>query len=87
VSRATKQLAFALPTPAAQQVFHVRFDQAGNVASIERTGLEKVATIRPERDKTPTLGRDRSFFEDLFGNIGSVGAVGKGGATADNPDG
>jgi len=26
--------------------------------------------------KTPTLGRKRSFFEELFGNIGTVGAPG-----------
>ena len=31
---------------------------------------------RPERRKTPTLGRQQSFFEELFGNIGSVGAPG-----------
>ncbi len=25
---------------------------------------------------TPTLGRRRSFFDEIFGNIGSVGAAG-----------
>lgn len=87
VSRNTKQLAFALPSPTQQLVLHVQFDAAGNVASVSRTGIEKVARISPEGDKTPTLGRDRSFFEELFGNIGSVGAVGGGASSADNPDG
>jgi outer membrane protein assembly factor BamE (lipoprotein component of BamABCDE complex) len=42
---------------------------------------------------TPTLGRNRSFFQDLFGNIGSVGAmpggtVGQGrGPTGSGPNG
>ena len=52
----------------------VRFDQAGNVISADRSGMELVARINPSSDETPTLGKDRSFLEDLFGNIGQVGA-------------
>ena len=85
-ARTTKQLAFALPKPTQQLVLRIRFDAAGNVAAVDKSGVEKVARISPEGDKTPTLGKDRSFFEDLFGNIGSVGAVGQGGATQDNPN-
>ncbi len=86
VSRNTRQLAFASPKPEATTVLHVRFDEAGNVASVERTGLERVASIDPLNKKTPTLGRERSFFEELFGNIGTVGQTGtQGGQTADNP--
>lgn len=86
VSRETRQLAFSEPKPTAQTVLAVRFDQAGNVVSVEKTGLEKIASIDPEGDKTPTLGRDRGFFSELFGNIGRVGAVGGAGGTADNPN-
>ena len=78
VSRETRQLAFAKPRPIAQQVLRVRFDAAGNVAAVDRTGLELVTRLSPEGDKTPTLGRERSFFEDIFGNIGAVGAPGAG---------
>lgn len=79
VSRETRQLAFARPRPVAQQVLRVRFDPAGNVVAVDKTGLELVSKISPEGDKTPTLGRHRSFFEDIFGNIGAVGAPGTGG--------
>ncbi|WP_145923667.1 outer membrane protein assembly factor BamE [Sphingopyxis macrogoltabida] len=78
VSRETRQLAFANPRPIAQQVLRVRFDPAGNVAAVDKTGLELVSKLNPEGDKTPTLGRHRSFFEDIFGNIGAVGAPGAG---------
>ncbi len=78
VSRQTRQLAFASPRPTAQLTLHVHFDANGNVAAVDRTGLELVSRIDPEGDKTPTLGRHRSFFEDIFGNIGTVGAVGGG---------
>lgn len=87
VSRDTRQLAFSRPKAEAQTVLAVRFDPAGNVLAVEKTGLEKIANISPTGDKTPTLGRDRGFFQELFGNIGRVGAVGQGGSTADNPDG
>ena len=85
VSRMSKQLAFAAPKPTEQTILHVRFDDAGNVASVDREGLEQVASINPSDDKTPTLGRDRSFFKDLFGNIGTVNGRSQGGTTADNP--
>ena len=32
--------------------------------------------IDPMRDKTPTLGRHKSIWDELFGNIGAVGAPG-----------
>ena len=76
VSRNTRQLAFNMPRPSAQTVLHVRFDDAGNVVSVERTGLELVANIEPTSEETPTLGRERSLFEELFGNIGAVGQGG-----------
>ena len=85
VSRDTKNLGFAQPKPSAQTVLHIRFDEAGNVAAVERSGLERIASIDPMNDKTPTLGQDRGFFEELFGNIGAVGGIGQPGSTADNP--
>jgi hypothetical protein len=48
------------------------------VSNITRTGLDQVASVRPYGKTTPTLGRKRSFFEELFGNNGSVGASGAG---------
>lgn len=76
VSRDTRQLAFNSPRPRNQQVLRVEFDTSGNVTSADLSGLELVANISPEGDKTPTLGRERGFFEELFGNIGAVGAPG-----------
>ena len=85
VSRSTRNLGFNHPRPVDQTVLHIRFDEAGNVASVNRSGLEQVASISPSKKATPTLGRDKSFFEELFGNIGQVGTVGNAGRTADNP--
>lgn len=72
VSRDTHTFAFRNPRITKQTVLHIRFDQAGNVTAIEQTGKELVANINPSDDKTPTLGRTRSLFDDIFGNIGTV---------------
>ncbi len=86
VSRQTRRYEFNKPKASDTMVLRVHFDASGNVASVSKSGLEKVASINPVRDKTPTLGKHRGFFEDLFGNIGQVGSVGQGGSTADNPE-
>jgi outer membrane protein assembly factor BamE (lipoprotein component of BamABCDE complex) len=75
-ARETRQLAFANPRAVTQTVLHIKFDGTGNVASVAKGGMEYIARINPESDKTPTLGRKTGFFEELFGNIGSVGAGG-----------
>ena len=79
VSRDMKQLAFSTPKPAEQTVLRVRFDAAGNVAAVDKAGLDKVADVSPKSGKTPTLGSERTLLEDIFGNIGAVGAAGAGG--------
>ncbi|MXO94095.1 outer membrane protein assembly factor BamE [Erythrobacter arachoides] len=82
VSSITGQSPFRQPTIAQHTVLAVRFDGAGNVVSTDRTGMELVENISPNGDETPTLGRERGFLEDLFGNIGTVGTAlpGTGGA-------
>jgi outer membrane protein assembly factor BamE (lipoprotein component of BamABCDE complex) len=86
VARNTKQLAFATPRATDQLILRIRFDGAGNVTAVDKAGTEKIARLSPNSDKTKTLGKERGFFEDLFGNIGQVGSVGQGGSTADNPN-
>lgn len=78
LSRDTNQLAFRNPRATRQTVMLIRFDQAGNVASIQKTGKEFVMSLDPSKRFTPTLGRRKSFFDELFGNIGTVGAPGAG---------
>ena len=76
VSRDTAQFAFGNPRTTDQTVLHVSFDQAGNVVALRRSGRELIANIDPVGRKTPTLGRKRSFFDELFGNIGTISQPG-----------
>ncbi|MDP9086202.1 MAG: outer membrane protein assembly factor BamE, partial [Pseudomonadota bacterium] len=80
LSRDTSALAFRRPNVTKQSLLHVRFDATGNVAAVSTTGREQIASIRPLKKSTPTLGRKRSFFDEIFGNIGMVGSGGLGGS-------
>ena len=82
VATNTAQAPFGRPRTTEQSILKVNFDAAGNVSKVDLSGAEKVVRLSPDSDKTPTLGRERSFFEDLFGNIGAVGAGGGGAAPA-----
>ena len=79
VARDSRNYAFRNPRPNAQITLQISFDAKGTVTAIRRSGMEQVASISPYGKTTPTLGRQRGFFSDLFGNIGTVGAAGSGG--------
>ncbi len=79
ISSVTGRRPFVRPRISTHAVLVVRFDEEGNVATVDTKGVEEVVYLQPDGDKTPTLGRERGFLEDLFGNIGQVGGVGPGG--------
>jgi outer membrane protein assembly factor BamE (lipoprotein component of BamABCDE complex) len=76
LSQDTHQFAFRDPRVTEQKLLHVRFDAAGNVIQTGMTGKELIASVDPVNDYTRTLGRKRSFFSELFGNIGSIAQPG-----------
>ena len=80
ISSITGRRPFVRPRIRNHSVLAIRFDEAGNVKSVDRSGIEEVVFLQPDGDKTPTLGRERGFLEDLFGNIGQVGGIPGGGA-------
>ncbi|PLK26607.1 outer membrane protein assembly factor BamE [Novosphingobium sp. TH158] len=84
VSVDTKQAAFTRPRSYEQTILRVSFDDTGNVSGVEKIGMDKVVRLDPDGNKTPTLGRERGFLEDLFGNIGTVG-TGMGGPAGGAP--
>lgn len=85
ISRDTNQLAFHNPHVTKQLVALVRFSPGGNVASVQRTGKEMVMKVDPSHRATPTLGRRKSFFDEIFGGIGSVNSSGMGPGGGSSP--
>ena len=76
VARDSRNLNFQKPKAKDQIALKISFDANGTVRSVTRTGVEQIASVDPYGKTTPTLGKKRGFFEDLFGNIGTVGAAG-----------
>lgn len=86
VTRITRQLAFAHPSPREQDITVVSFDPQGVVNGVRTIGMEQIASIEPYGAETPTLGREPNFFQELFGNIGQAGRIAREAPTADNPN-
>lgn len=87
VSSMTGQRPFSRPRIREHSVLAVTFDGAGRVSEVKQSGIDQVVFLDPNGNKTPTLGRERGFLEDLFGNIGQVGGAGIGGAPGGGPNG
>lgn len=87
VSSTTGQKPFGRPKIREHSVLAVSFDKDGNVTQSERWGIDKIAYISPDGAKTPVLGKERGFLEDLFGNIGQVGSFGGSGQSGPGPNG
>lgn len=86
-ARETRQFGFGMPRPIGQTLLTVRFARSGDVTSVQKTGLETIRDVNLYGPRTPTLGRNRGFFAELFGNIGTGAGAGGGAPTADNPEG
>ena len=70
ISRKTKQFAFFSPDVLDQQVYVVRFDGNGVVASVDRKDLKDGRDIQPAPGATPAPGRELTFLEQMLGNMG-----------------
>lgn len=76
LARDSRNFAYHKPKAVSQITLRVSFDDKGTVTRIDRTGIDQVVQLSPTKRVTPTLGAKRSFFQSLFGNIGTVGAPG-----------
>lgn len=85
LARDTRSLQFRAPSPVSQTLLTVRFASNGDVASVQRTGLETVRDVKLYGRRTPVLGSHRTFLSELFGNI-APGATDRA-SSADNPGG
>jgi len=56
-----------------QQVVVIRFNQGGTVQEVRRLSQEDGRNIAVVSRETPSPGNERSFLQQLFGNIGRVG--------------
>lgn len=58
------------------RVLIVAFNDRGVVSSVNNLGLEDMREVDEVSDKTPTRGRKKNLFEQVFGSIGRFGSGG-----------
>jgi outer membrane protein assembly factor BamE (lipoprotein component of BamABCDE complex) len=69
----TRQRPGRTPAVIEQRIIVVSFNDAGTVRDVRRLGLEDGRTIQVVERTTPSPGTERTFMQQLFGNIGRVG--------------
>ncbi|RME63669.1 MAG: outer membrane protein assembly factor BamE [Alphaproteobacteria bacterium] len=75
VSQKAEQFAFFTPKPVEHKVVAIRFNDKGDVTAIDNFGLDDIVDITPHSDKTATRGKEITFLQQLFGNVGRFGAA------------
>jgi len=75
-SKKSESLAFFKEDITELNIIAVRFDDEGYVTSVDNYTLDDHNNISPVGKTTQTHGRELSFIQELFGNIGRFGAGG-----------
>ncbi len=70
IAQRTENYSFYVEEITAQDVVTVDFDANGTVTSVQEHGMELAKAVDPSNDKTPTLGKELTVFEQFVGNIG-----------------
>lgn len=68
-------LGWNAPEVTERRVIVVRFDADGLVSGVDRYGLEDGRVVNLVTRTTPTFGRELSALQQIFGNLGNVGAT------------
>lgn len=83
ISSRTERIGFFEPKTVDRTVLAVKFDDDEKVSNIAKYGLEDGRVVNFVDRTTPTRGKELTFLEQMFGNIGAVptglGADGPGG--------
>lgn len=75
-SKKSESLAFFKEDITELSIVAVRFDSDGYVTVVDNYTLDNLNNIDPVGKTTRTHGRELSFIQELFGNIGRFGAGG-----------
>ncbi|MGE0212514.1 MAG: outer membrane protein assembly factor BamE [Parvibaculaceae bacterium] len=71
ISSVMEERGFLDPEETDRKVFAVRFDQGDRVQSFANYGLQDGQIVDFNTRETPTKGREYTFLQQIFGNIGA----------------
>lgn len=81
IGQRTEDYAFYKPRVMERQVVVVRFDDEGHVAEVKRLDKEDGKPVEMVSRTTPSVSRDLSLMQQIFGNLGKSQAMGGGGGS------
>ena len=84
ISHQAKKFAFFDPNTVKRDILEVRFDKDGRVAALKRYDVDDSRQFAYVDRETPTRGKELSFWEQMFGNVGR-GLPGGGGGQQQGP--
>ncbi len=70
ISHKEERFAFLNPDTVDQDILEVRFDNNGRVTALKRYDVKDGQNIAYVNRETPTRGKELSFWEQMFGNVG-----------------
>ncbi len=77
IGRNTQQYSFLDPEVLNQKAVEVRFNDEGIVTALKTFDPSLAEDVSPVRRKTPTYGHETTVLEQLVGNLGRAGGIGK----------
>ena len=78
IGQKTTEFAFFAPEVLERKVVVVSFDEGGTLAETQTLSLADGKDIDPVDRETPTEGREITFFQQMFGNLGRFTGAGEG---------
>ena len=70
IGQKTTEFAFFAPEVMERKIVVVSFDEGGTLAATQTLGLADGKDIDPVDRQTPTEGREITFLQQMFGNLG-----------------
>lgn len=81
IGQRTEDYAFYKPRVMERQVVVVQFDEQGRVAEVKRLDMEDGKPVEMVSRTTPSVSRDLSLMQQIFGNLGKSPAMAGGGGS------
>jgi len=85
IEKKTEKRAFAPEETTDQQVLAVEFDKSGTVTEMKHWGMKDGVAVTPVARVTETRGRELSFLQQVFGNLGRFNSKAPGGIGSPAP--
>lgn len=70
ISHKEQRFAFFNPDTVKRDILEIRFDKNGRVAALKRYDVDDGRQFAYVDRETPTRGKELSFWEQMFGNVG-----------------